>query len=67
MMSGCVIFKTKPVEYEIDPVCHMKVDKSEAYMWKYNNVKYYFDNIHCKETFKMNPEAVLKRNACDVK
>jgi YHS domain-containing protein len=67
MTSACSIFKNSLPQYEIDPVCNMKVDKSEAYTWKYKGVEYYFDNINCKETFKMNPENILKKNNCEPK
>ena len=66
-LSACSIFKNSAPVYEVDPVCHMKVDKAEAYTYKYKDVEYYFDNINCRESFKMDPEAVLKKNSCDVK
>jgi YHS domain-containing protein len=66
-ISACSVFKNTAPVYEIDPVCHMKVDKAEAFKWKYNGVEYYFDNINCEETFKMDPENILKKNNCDPK
>lgn len=64
---SCSVFKNSPPKYEIDPVCHMKVGISEAYTWKYKGVEYYFDGINCKETFKMDPENILKKNSCEPK
>ncbi len=46
-----------------DPVCGMKVNKSESYDLKYKGQNYYFDSYECKETFKMNPEKFIK-NKC---
>lgn len=40
----------------IDPVCGMKVNKSECYDTKYNKVKYHFCSFECRETFKTNPK-----------
>lgn len=59
-LSSCALFKNSPVEYAIDPVCGMKVSKSEAFNSKYNGNEYYFDSYNCKESFKMNPENYVK-------
>ena len=65
VLTSCTVFKSssKNPEYVIDIVCGMKVDITEAYTYKYNGAKYYFDNYNCKETFKMNPEKFLQ-NKC---
>jgi len=47
----------------IDPVCGVKVNKTESYDLKYKGVNYYFDSYECRETFKMNPEKFVK-NKC---
>jgi YHS domain-containing protein len=66
-LSGCSMTKGAGHEivYEVDPVCKMKVDKSEAYVWKYKGNKYFFDTYNCKETFKMNPEKFLAKGCAD--
>ena len=43
-----------------DLVCGMKVNKSEAYTYKYKSVEYFFDSKDCKEAFKMNSEKFIK-------
>lgn len=65
--ASCSALKNKPAVYEIDPVCHMKVNKEVAYTYTYKDVEYYFDNINCRETFKMDPDGILKKNSCEVK
>lgn len=67
-LSSCTVFKTSsaPPEYAIDLVCGMQVNKSEAYIYQYNDKKYYFDNYNCKQTFKMNPKKFLE-NKCEDK
>lgn len=63
--ESCMIFMPHRVPVIIiDPVCEMKVDKTEAYTCKYKDKKYYFDTYTCKETFKMNPEKFLEKK-CD--
>ncbi len=62
-LSSCMMFKNSPKIYVIDPVCGMKVDKAEAYTWKYDSVTYYFDTYNCKESFKMNPKKYIE-NKC---
>jgi len=62
MMNGCSLFKYPETEYVTCPVCHMSVDKSDALIYKYNDVKYYFDKYECKQVFKMNPDMVLGKN-----
>lgn len=48
------------VENSTDLVCGMKVNKSEAYSYKYKDVEYFFDSKDCKAAFKMNPEKFIK-------
>lgn len=48
------------VENNIDLVCGMKANKSEAYSYKYKDVEYFFDSKDCKAAFKMNPEKFIK-------
>lgn len=62
-LSACALFKKKPLEYAIDPVCNMKVIQSESYQFKYENKKYYFDSYECKQSFVMNPKTFLE-NKC---
>ena len=50
----------RDTEHSTDLVCNMKVNKSEAYTYKYKDVEYFFDSKNCKEVFKMNPEKFLK-------
>ena len=45
----------------------MKVNKSEAYTYKYKDKKYYFDNYSCKEAFKMNPGKFINSKCADTK
>lgn len=47
----------------VDLVCGMKVDKREAFAWKYDKKKYYFDSYNCKQAFQMNPEKFIN-NKC---
>jgi len=63
VLSDCAIFKKKSVEYAMDPVCNMKVQKSDAYKYKYADKKYYFDSYECKQSFIMNPKTFLE-NKC---
>lgn len=66
--SSCTTFKSNSSapEYEIDLVCGMKVNKADAYTYKYEGRKYYFDNYNCKEAFKMNPKKFIE-NKCATK
>jgi YHS domain-containing protein len=48
-------------ETSTDLVCGMKVNKTQAYTYKYKDVEYYFDSKNCKESFKMNPEKFIKK------
>ena len=48
-------------DYKIDPVCGMKISKSDAYHYKYEGITYYFDKYECKETFKMNPTKFIAK------
>ena len=61
-----IVNNTSKQEYAWDIVCGMKVDKAEAYTYKYKDTKYYFDNYNCKQTFKMNPEKFIN-NPCEKK
>jgi YHS domain-containing protein len=45
----------------VDPVCGMKVNKSESIDWKYEGTKYYFDSYQCRESFKSNPQSFLSK------
>lgn len=67
--TSCKILKApkKLPEYAVDIVCGMKVDKAEAYDWKYNGTKYYFDTYSCKEIFKMNPEKFIENKCIEIK
>lgn len=67
VLESCKLLTVQPPVYVIDLVCGMKVDKSEAYEWKYNGVNYYFDTYSCKETFKMNPEKVIGNKCTETK
>ena len=67
VLGSCKLLVAHPPVYVIDSVCGMKVDKSEAYEWKYNGVKYYFDTYNCKEAFKMNPEKVIENKCVETK
>lgn len=62
-IGACAIFKKKPVEYAVDPVCNMKVVKADSYRAKYEDKKYYFDSYECKQSFIMNPKTFLE-NKC---
>ena len=55
--------KNSPPEYAVDLVCNMKVQISEAYKYKYEGKKYYFDSYTCKQSFKMNPKKFIN-NQC---
>jgi YHS domain-containing protein len=67
MLGACTVLKNGPSEYAIDPVCNMKTEKSEAYKWKYEGEKYYFDSYACKESFKMSPKKFLENKCADLK
>jgi len=41
------------------PVCKMKVNTTEGYSDAYNGKTYYFDNVDCKKSFKMNPDQFI--------
>ena len=61
--GACTVFKNNSPEYAVDPVCGMKVQQSEAYRWKYEEKRYYFDTYTCKQSFKMNPKK-FSENKC---
>ena len=65
ILQSCsfLFYPEKSPVYATDLVCGMKVNKADAYVWRYNGNKYYFDNYNCKQTFKMNPEKFLN-NKC---
>ncbi|NVM23061.1 MAG: YHS domain-containing protein [Desulfobacterales bacterium] len=45
-----------------DPVCKMKVDeKKAAATYEYNNKKYYFCAVGCKEKFAKEPKKYLQK------
>lgn len=69
LMQACAIplYHTQAPEYATDPVCGMKVDKSEAYVYKYEGVKYYFDSYNCKSVFKMSPKSYTTNKCADSK
>ena len=69
LLTSCTVFQSssKKPQYVTDIVCGMKVDKAEAYIYKYNGNKYYFDNYNCKEAFKMNPEKFLQNKCTETK
>lgn len=65
-LSSCAVFKgDSPKTYKIDPVCGMKVDKSNAYTYEYEGKSYYFDTFSCKESFIMNPTIFLDNKIND--
>ncbi|MEK7719752.1 MAG: YHS domain-containing protein [Bacteroidota bacterium] len=56
MITSCAALKENSTsDNKTDPVCGMKVAKSNAYHYKYEGTTYYFDKYECKQTFKMNP------------
>ena len=63
ILPAYTILKNSPPEYVVDLVCNMKVQKSEAYKYKYDGKKYYFDSYTCKQSFKMNPKKFIN-NQC---
>ena len=62
-LQSCTMlaYHEKSPEYVTDLVCGLKVDKTDAYTWKYKGEKYYFDNYNCKESFKTNPENFINK------
>ena len=69
LLSSCTTLKgdSSTPKYEIDLVCGMKVNKSDAYTYKLDDKKYYFDSYNCKESFKMNPKKFLEKKPDDKK
>ncbi|HEY6160399.1 MAG TPA: YHS domain-containing protein [Bacteroidia bacterium] len=67
--QSCAIFlyQEKKGDFAVDPVCEMKVDKSEAYTYTFNGTEYYFDNYNCKQAFRMNPGKYLENKCNDRK
>lgn len=65
LFYGCAASKnqTEGPTSETDLVCGMKVVKADAYKYKYDGKKYYFDSYNCKESFKMNPRKFIDK-AC---
>lgn len=67
ILSSCVTSKTTmDSAIVVDLVCSMKINRSDAFTYKYKDKKYYFDTYNCKESFKMNPEKFITNN-CTVK
>ena len=52
-------FKEKPTVYAVDMVCNMRVNVSEAFLYKYKGKNYFFDSYDCKQAFKMNPDKFI--------
>jgi len=46
----------KDEEFEVDPVCGMKVRKNGGLTAKYGSRNYLFCSLHCRETFLKDPE-----------
>lgn len=67
ILESCKVFSANTIAMVTDPVCGMKVEKGEAFTYKYKSEKYYFCSYNCKETFKMNPEKILTKNCDDKK
>jgi YHS domain-containing protein len=63
VLGSCAMLKNSPPQYAVDLVCNMKVQESEAYTYKYEGKKYFFDSNTCKESFKMNPKKFIE-NKC---
>lgn len=60
LITSCSVFRDNSVpDMKTCPVCGMKVSKTDAYKYKYEDKKYYFDKINCKETFKMTPKKFI--------
>lgn len=58
-------YQEKKQESFTDLVCGMKVNSSDAFIYKYKGKKYYFDSYNCKQAFEMNPEKFIN-NKCVV-
>jgi YHS domain-containing protein len=63
IIASCASTKSVTDQPIIDPVCGMKVNKSESFDWKYDGKKYYFDSYDCREAFKSDPKKYLE-NKC---
>ena len=65
LFYGCAASKNQTADStsDTDLVCGMKVVKADAYKYKYDGKKYYFDSYNCKESFKMNPRKFIDK-AC---
>lgn len=51
---------TDPIEYAVDPVCHMQVDKAApAAIRQHESQTYYFCSAGCAEAFSDEPERFL--------
>jgi YHS domain-containing protein len=62
VIASCAMLKGNSSSNLVsDPVCGMKVEKSEAFTYKYEGTTYYFDKYQCKETFKMNPKNFISK------
>jgi len=59
--EGVKVVKEKE-EIVVDPVCKMKIGKSEAFgKVEYKGQEYYFCSKHCKDEFKANPEKYVRK------
>ena len=63
-LVSCTALKDSPTKMVTDPVCNMQVSTSEGFKWKYKDQTCYFDSYNCRESFKMDPEGILKKNNC---
>lgn len=61
IFTFCHSTKIVSNEIEVDPVCGMKVKKTESYDLKLNHKRYYFDSFDCREAFKNNPDYFLEK------
>lgn len=55
VLSSCGVYLNSS-KYAKDPVCGMKVLKSNALTYKYEDKTMYFDKEECKQAFIMNPK-----------
>lgn len=50
----------KAEELAVDPVCQMRVLRSERLKIDFTGETYYFCSENCQENFKQNPKAFIK-------
>jgi YHS domain-containing protein len=69
ILNNCDSIKkdSNSYDYYTDPVCKMKVEKSNSYDYKYKGETYHFDSHDCKMAFETNPEKFIKNNCDSVK